>query len=395
MLQSIGINYKNSCIPIRYYSLGKYSDYYLSYGQRIEEVRMRKVGKEKTRLLPFFIPHIGCPYICVFCNQPRISGQQEMVSPEIIRSSIQKAVAEQGHAGQWEVAYFGGSFTAIPRELQDCLLEPAKEAFQEGLIRGIRLSTRPDAITVERLQELYNSGVRTIELGVQTLEESMLVEAKRGHTVEDVEQACKMIREEGITLGIQLLPGLPGETWTTLINTAVKAGQLQADLCRIYPVIVIEDTELADRVRQGSYTPLTVEQAVEYSAFLKTYLEGKGTQIIRVGLQSTEDFDAGRGIVGGPYAPAFGELVVNYEWLQAIQQTIEEHLEVFGVARRITVEYPRAFTSKVRGLKNRNIEYFGQEYTQIEWTWKQKQEDTIAKVLHVMIDHILYSLPLS
>lgn len=355
---------------------------------------MRNSKKEKTRLLPFFIPHIGCPYICVFCNQSRISGQQEMVSPEIIRSSIQRAVSEQGYSGQWEVAYFGGSFTAIPQEMQDTLLEPAKEAFQQGIVQGIRLSTRPDAIREDRLKELFTSGVRTIELGVQTLEESMLVEAKRGHTVEDVEQACKMIREEGITLGIQLLPGLPGETWTTLVKTAVKAGQLQADLCRIYPVIVIEDTELADRVHEGSYVPLTIEQAVAYSAFLKSYLEGKGTQIIRVGLQSTEDFDAGRGIVGGPYAPAFGELVVNYEWLQAIQQTIEEHLEVFGVIHKVIVEYPRPFTSKIRGLKNRNIEYFGQEYKQIEWTWQEKQENNNTGVLHVMIDYILYSLPL-
>lgn len=355
---------------------------------------MRNVKKEKTRLLPFFIPHIGCPYICVFCNQPRISGQQEMVSVDTIRRSIREAISEQGHKGQWEVAYFGGSFTAIPQEVQNTLLEPATEAFQQGLIQGIRLSTRPDAIREERLKELYTSGVRTIELGVQTLDEDMLVDAKRGHTVEDVEQACKMIREQGITLGIQLLPGLPGETWTTLVNTAVKAGQLQADLCRIYPVIVIADTELADRVREGSYVPLTIEQAVAYSAFLKSYLERKGTQIIRVGLQSTEDFDAGRGIVGGPYAPAFGEFVVNYECLQGIQQIIEEHLEVFGVARRITVEYPRSFTSKVRGLKNRNIEYFGQEYKRIEWTWQEKQENNNTGVLHVMIDHVLYSLSL-
>ena len=355
---------------------------------------MRNVKKEKTRLLPFFIPHIGCPYICVFCNQTRISGQQEMVSVDTIRRSIRETISEQGHKGQWEVAYFGGSFTAIPQEVQNTLLEPATEAFQQGLIQGIRLSTRPDAIREERLKELYTSGVRTIELGVQTLDEDMLVDAKRGHTVEDVEQACKMIREQGITLGIQLLPGLPGETWTTLVNTAVKAGQLQADLCRIYPVIVIADTELADRVREGSYVPLTIEQAVVYSAFLKSYLEGKGTQIIRVGLQSTEDFDAGRGIVGGPYAPAFGELVVNYEWLQAIQQTIEEHLEVFGMIHKVIVEYPRPFTSKIRGLKNRNIEYFGQEYKQIEWNWQEKQENNNTGVLHVMIDHILYSLPL-
>ena len=244
------------------------------------------------------------------------------------------------------------------------------------------------------MKELYTSGVRTIELGVQTLEESMLVEAKRGHTVEDVEQACKMIREQGMTLGIQLLPGLPGETWTTLVNTAVKAGQLQAQLCRIYPVIVIEDTELADRVRQGSYVPLTIEQAVAYSAFLKSYLERKGTQVIRVGLQSTEDFDAGRGIVGGPYAAAFGELVVNYEWRQQIQQTIEEHLEVFGVIHKVILEYPRPFTSKIRGLKNRNIEYFRQEYEQIEWAWKQKVEDNHTGIVHVMIDDVLYSLVL-
>ena len=352
---------------------------------------MRKVNKEKTRLLPFFIPHIGCPYICVFCNQPRISGHQEMVTVDTIRRSIQETIAEQGNRGQWEVAYFGGSFTAIPKDLQDQLLAPATEAFQEGLIQGIRVSTRPDAIREERLKELYASGVRTIELGVQTLEESMLIEAKRGHTVADVELACQKIREQGMTLGIQLLPGLPGETWSTLVQTAVKAGRLEAHLCRIYPVIVIEDTELADRVREKTYTPLSVEQAVAYSAFLKEYLERKGTQVIRVGLQSTEDFDAGRGIVGGPYAPAFGELVVNYTWRQRIQRTVEEHLEVFGVAHQVIVTYPRAFTSKVRGLKNRNIGYFSESYSTIDWEWQQHKQPSVQTV-QVQIDRIVYSL---
>ena len=352
---------------------------------------MRKVNKEKTRLLPFFIPHIGCPYICVFCNQPRISGHQEMVTVDTIRRSIQETIAEQGNRGQWEVAYFGGSFTAIPKDLQDQLLAPATKAFQQGLIQGIRVSTRPDAIREERLKELYTSGVRTIELGVQTLQEDMLVEAKRGHTVADVEQACQKIRAQGMTLGIQLLPGLPGETWSTLVQTAVKAGRLEAHLCRIYPVIVIEDTELADRVREKTYTPLSLEQAVAYSAFLKEYLECKGTQVIRVGLQSTEDFDAGHGIVGGPYAPAFGELVVNYIWRQRIQRTVEEHLEVFDVTHQVTVTYPRAFTSKVRGLKNRNIGYFSESYSKIDWEWQQHKQPSV-QIVQVQIDRIVYSL---
>jgi len=352
---------------------------------------MRKVNKEKTRLLPFFIPHIGCPYICVFCNQPRISGHQEMVTVDTIRRSIQETIAEQGNRGEWEVAYFGGSFTAIPKDLQDQLLAPATEAFQQGLIQGIRVSTRPDAIREERLKELYTSGVRTIELGVQTLQEDMLVEAKRGHTVADVELACQKIRAQGMTLGIQLLPGLPGETWSTLVQTAVKAGRLEAHLCRIYPVIVIEDTELADRVREKTYTPLSVEQAVAYSAFLKEYLERKGTQVIRVGLQSTEDFDAGRGIVGGPYAPAFGELVVNYTWRQRIQQTVEEHLEIFGGAHEVLVTYPRTFTSKVRGLKNGNIGHFSGSYSTIDWEWQQHNQPSVQTV-QVQIDRIVYSL---
>ena len=355
---------------------------------------MRKVNKEKTRLLPFFIPHIGCPYICVFCNQPRISGHQEMVTPTIIERAIEKAIAEQGQMGQWEVAYFGGSFTAIPRKLQDTLLAPATDAYRKGWIRGIRISTRPDAICIERLQELYAAGVRTIELGVQTLNGSMLIDAKRGHTVEDVELACAHIRQQGITLGIQLLPGLPGETWQTLVETAVRASRLQADICRIYPVLVIEDTELADRVRQGSYTPLTIEEAVAYSAFLKTYLEKQGTKVIRVGLQSTEDFDAGRGIVGGPYAPAFGELVVNYQVRQHLQQTIEEHREVFEDPVSIKVEYARALTSKVRGLKNSNILYFIEQYGYTRWEWKQYKEGCTTEAIHMTIDGITYSITL-
>ena len=222
----------------------------------------------------------------------------------------------------------------------------------------------------------------------------MLIDAKRGHTAKDVELACAHIRQQGITLGIQLLPGLPGETWQTLVETAVRASRLQADICRIYPVLVIEDTELADRVRQGSYTPLTIEEAVAYSAFLKIYLEKQGTEVIRVGLQSTEDFDAGRGIVGGPYAPAFGELVVNYQVRQHLQQTIEEHREVFEDPVSVKVEYARELTSKVRGLKNSNILYFMEQYGYTRWEWKQYKEGCTTEAIHMTIDSITYSITL-
>lgn len=328
--------------------------------------------KKHLGMIPFFIPHIGCPHICIFCNQPRISGQIRPVDPQEIKKTIDEYTKAKSDDSFWEVAFYGGSFSAIPRCQQKAFLQPAWQSLQEGKIDSIRCSTRPDALDDDSIDFLYRYGVRTVELGVQSMEDNILQRAKRGHTKQDVIEAVYRLRQHGMQVGLQILPGLPGEDWKSIIATAVAISKLQPNFVRIYPVLVIEDTELADMYRNGLYTPLTIEEAVEYSAFLKTWFESHEIQVIRTGLQSTEEFDKGHSLLGGPYAPAMGELVVNKQWQLAIDGLVKEHLETFGtLARSITITYPRHITSKIRGLKRKNMIYFEETYSFVEWSWKE------------------------
>lgn len=314
---------------------------------------------KKIGMIPFFIPHMGCPQMCIFCNQPNISGQEKPVDTSSIYDTIVDYIGLNRLNKYWEVAFYGGSFTAISRDWQKKFLEPASRAYKEGLIDSIRCSTRPDAIDENVLDFLWNHGVRTIELGVQSMCDSILEEAKRGHTAQDVQEASRLIKKHGFTLGIQLLPGLPGETMSTLLSTMVSVKTIKPHFVRIYPVLVIEQTELGERFLQGLYEPLSVEQAIRYCSMMKTYFEKYEIDVIRTGLQATEEFDEGIGILGGPYAPAFGEMVVNHQYQQKIDRILWNHVEEFAEPiESVSIEYKRPLTSKVRGLKNKNVLYY-------------------------------------
>lgn len=373
-------------------------------------------------LIPFFVPHAGCPQQCTFCNQNRIAAKQDYIAAkqnlisakQVSHDCGHKGKLESGHEGGsggnqreahepivgsavtadavtqaitdyvgsarqkkfWEVAFYGGSFTAIDVKRQEALLAPAYEALKKGRIDGIRCSTRPDAVGDEALQRLQRYGVKTVELGVQSMVPAILEAAKRGHTAQDTEDAVKRLKRYGFNVGIQLLPGLLGETWQTVLYTTVKIGQLKPDFVRIYPVLVIEDTELADQYRAGIYEPLSTEKAIQYSAFMKTYLEDRGITVIRTGLQATEELDSGAGLVAGPYEPAMGELVANRQWRWRIETCLDEYRESWSteigtMPKQVVVQYPRALTSKLRGLKKCNVAYFEQHYSTIEWLWQE------------------------
>lgn len=392
-------------------------------------------------MIPFYIPHAGCPQQCTFCNQHRIAAYEAPAFSVDVEATIEEYIGSHRNDKYWEVAFYGGSFTALPAELQESLLQPAYEALQAGRIDGIRCSTRPDALAQEAIERLKAYGVKTVEIGVQSMDDEILKNAKRGHTAAEVVEAVARLKANGITVGIQLLPGLPGETWHTLVHTAVQIAKTEPHFGRIYPVLVIEDTELADQVKHGEYTPLTTEQAIAYSAFLKTYLESKGIYIIRTGLQSTEELDNGVALVGGPYEPAMGEMVINRQWRQRIEQFVEdfettkeysstdeakltkqfqpikdagaingckpikENKSITESKPAIIVKYPRSLTSKVRGLKRSNVEYFDKKYKQFRWLWEEVsscdlshgkgvEQDKAHKGEHIFIyiDNVKYML---
>ena len=340
-------------------------------------------------MIPFFIPHVGCPHVCTFCNQSRITETVGIghLTPEYIASTIKDYVGDSKNDKFWEVCFYGGSFSAIDQKLQKQLLKPAYEALQSGLIDSIRCSTRPDAVSDGQLELLCSLGMKTIELGVQSMDDTVLSLAKRGHTSDDVKLAVKQLRKFGFTVGLQLLPGLLGDSWETIIQTAVEITALQPDFVRIYPVLVIDHTELAEQYKSGIYEPLSLELALQYCAFLKTWFESHHITVIRTGLQSTEELDTGTSLLAGPYEPAMGELVSNEQWRQRIEYCMNEHTEYFEeTIKAVVVKYPRSLTSKVRGLKKRNVEYFENMYKDITFTWRENNDiDTVQCSIDGMV----------
>ena len=264
-------------------------------------------------IIPVFISHQGCPHQCVFCNQDRIAGKYEEVFADDVRKIIDEYLETINSKGATiEVSFFGGTFTAIDVNKQKELLEVAREYKQKGLIHKIRLSTRPDAILPYILGYLKEYKVDIIELGVQSLDDEVLRKAGRGHSVNDVIVASKLIKEAGFTLGHQIMPGLPGDSFEIDIETTKKSIEMKPDICRIYPSLVIKDTPMEDMYNRGDYVPYSLDEAVYISGeMLKLYNEAK-IKVIRIGLQPTDTITTGKDIVDGPFHPAFRELVEGH-----------------------------------------------------------------------------------
>ena len=264
-------------------------------------------------IIPVFISHQGCPHQCVFCNQDRIAGKYEEVFANDVRKIIDEYLETINSKGATiEVSFFGGTFTAIDVNKQKELLEVAREYKQKGLIHKIRLSTRPDAILPYILGYLKEYKVDIIELGVQSLDDEVLRKAGRGHSVNDVIVASKLIKEAGFTLGHQIMPGLPGDSFEIDIETTKKSIEMKPDICRIYPSLVIKDTPMEDMYNRGDYVPYSLDEAVYISGeMLKLYNEAK-VKVIRIGLQPTDTITTGKDIVDGPFHPAFRELVEGH-----------------------------------------------------------------------------------
>ena len=285
---------------------------------------------KKEYIIPIFVPHLGCPNKCVFCNQTKITGKRKQVTAEEARKVIDEYLSNfKDKENKVEIAFFGGSFTAIDEKIQNELLEVAYEYVQKGLVDSIRISTRPDYITKDILKRLKKYKVKTIELGVQSTNNYVLAKAKRGHTFEDIKKASKLIRFYGFNLGHQMMVGLPESTALDEVNTAKDLIKLKPRIVRIYPVLVIKDTELEEDYNKGEYEPLSVTQAVERCAEIADLFNKKKINIIRIGLQNTEEITDPEKetsqVVAGPYHPAFRQLVEGRLWYNAIVSQIKKY----------------------------------------------------------------------
>lgn len=313
---------------------------------------------KKEYIIPIFVPHLGCPNNCTFCNQKRISGQTKMVTAQDVKDTIDFFLKNFRDDYKYvEVAFFGGSFTAIDEKIQVQLLEAVQEYIQNKKVNSIRISTRPDCIDKEILKRMKKYHVKTIELGVQSTNNYILKRCKRGHTYEDTKKASKLIRRHGFILGHQMMVGLPESTKQDEINTAKELIRLKPKIVRIYPVLVIKDTELADEYERGDYTPLTVGQAVERCKDIVDLFNRNKINVIRVGLQNTEEItDPGTeksSVIAGPYHPAFRQLVESSMWYDSIVNKIKK---VNAKVKKVKIIANDVNVNNIIGHKKENIE---------------------------------------
>lgn len=311
---------------------------------------------KKQYIIPIFVPHLGCPNDCVFCNQKSISGQTKQVTKEDVKNIIEEHLKYIKKDSKVEVAFFGGSFTGIEEAKQEELLSTAYEYIKQKKVDSIRISTRPDYIDKKILKRLKKYKVKTIELGVQSANDYILKKAGRGHTFEDVVKASKLIRWYGFDLGHQMMVGLPESTTVDEINTAKQLIKLKPKMVRIYPVLVIKNTKLEKDYNDGKYKPLTVIQAVEVCKELVKLFVKKHIEVIRIGLQPTDtianpDNDKSE-VVAGPFHPAFRQLVESGMWYDVIVEKIKQ---LNTKVKEVVVTVNPADVNNVIGQKKDNI----------------------------------------
>lgn len=312
---------------------------------------------KKQYIIPIFVPHLGCPNDCIFCNQKSISGQKKNMTKEEAKKIIDDYLENiKNEEAQVEIAFYGGSFTAIEKEKQEDLLQVAYEYIQSGQVESIRISTRPDCIDRETLKMLKKYKVKTIELGVQSANDYILDRANRGHTFEDVKKASKMIRWNGFKLGHQMMVGLPESTRIDEINTAKALIKLKPKMVRIYPVLVVKNTELEKEYQEGNYQPLSVVQAVEVCKEIVRIFADKKIDIIRIGLQNTDEISDPKNtsseVVAGPYHPAFRQLVESAMWYDAIVGKIKK---LNAKVKEVEVSVNPIDANNVIGHKKENV----------------------------------------
>lgn len=316
-----------------------------------------EIIENKTTLkhnnIPIFIPEMACPHRCVFCNQLRISATLEIPEPEEINGIVEKYLNSSSEIRHREIAFFGGSFTGIPIDLQEKYLKAANQFIVSGKIQGIRLSTRPDYINSEIIELLKKYGVTSVELGAQSTDREVLKISGRGHTPEDIERASEMISKAGFELGLQMMIGLPGDSFEKLMQTARDIVAFGAKTTRIYPTLVIRDTMLENWYLHGKYSPLSLNEAVEQSKMIFKFFEKSGVKVLRVGLHPSKELSETESLVAGPFHASFMELVMTSLWFDILSEKLKDLKP-----GKIEIEVPKNQLNFAAGFKSQNRDYF-------------------------------------
>lgn len=295
-----------------------------------------------------FVPHKGCPNDCSFCNQRAISGQTVPATPKDVENAVKIAIEYNVDPKNTEIAFFGGSFTAIERDYMISLLTAAKHFLDIYNFKGIRVSTRPDCIDNDMLSTLKEYGVTAIELGAQSMVDEVLTANRRGHSADDVRNASKLIKEYGFELGLQMMTGLYKSNFEKDEYTAREIIKLKPDIVRIYPTVVLKNTHLGDLQSKGEYIAPNAEESAPFCAKLLTMFEEENIRVIKLGLHSSETVESD--MVGGAYHPAFRELCEGHIYLEKILEKLDgkdkNHDYVIFVNKKVL--------SKAKGQQKRN-----------------------------------------
>ena len=339
-------------------------------------------------IIPIFVPHLGCPHDCVFCNQRRITGLSTDITEDYVKDTIEEHLATfPKRKINVEVAFYGGSFTGIDKEIQRSLLSIPVKYKNEGRINGIRLSTRPDYIDQEILDLLKEYKVDTIELGVQSLNDEVLNKSGRGHNSKQVYIASNLIKGYNFNLGLQMMVGLVGDNRDKAIYTAKEFVKLNPYCVRIYPTLVIRDTYLEKMYKNNTYKPLSLEEAVNITTDLLMIFEYYDIDVIRVGLQPTDNITLGKDVIAGPFHPSFRQLVESNIYKIILNDYMNTLYKGLVIGKTMTIEANGKTISNIAGQKSHNIKYLINRYRLKNI--RIYERDIPTDIIMVSIDNIL------
>lgn len=314
-------------------------------------------------VIPIFIPESACPFRCTYCNQYNITEKATSPKPDEVASFISgylQTIPHQNPDVVVKVAFFGGNFTGLPISEQESYLRVVQPFIDDKKVQSIQLSTRPDYISEPILKLLKNYRVTLIELGAQSLDPEVLKYTRRGHTVQDVIKSARMIRQHGFELGLQMMIGLPGDNVEKSIITAQKIVELGAQYTRIYPTLIIKDTDLEKDYRNGLYQPLTLEEAVEWCAQIVPIFEQNDIQILRLGLHPSEGLIHHETLVAGPFHISFKELVLTAIWKKKLHQLSQQNN-----SDTFEIEVPKSEINFAIGYESRNKKWLEEKYKKV------------------------------
>lgn len=316
----------------------------------------KTTSRIRPLVIPVFIPHAGCPHRCIFCNQVTVTRQQTSTPTAVsIRRQVERFLGFDHHKRPLtQIAFYGGNFLGLPKVTLTTALEQATTYVKNQKVDSLRFSTRPDTITEQRMDLIERYPVRTIELGLQSMNDRVLSISHRGHTADQSTTAVTLLKAHNYQVGVQLMVGLPGDNTKQALVSACKTAELKPDFVRIYPTLVLRKSPLAKWYAQGKYTPLSLNEAVEIVKKMHRLFDGYNIPVIRMGLQATEDLSSADTVIAGPYHPAFGHMVQSRLLYDRISNILEGHPGRINGHRIEFRVHPR-WESKFRGLGNDNL----------------------------------------